>query len=256
MTSSLALPLLDKIAGRKVDRANAGSVIAGLEAFPAGIDQPHRLAQYLAQLFHESGAFRYDREIASGAAYEGRLDLGNTEPGDGVRFKGRTAGMLTGRGNYLRFTAWCAARGLDPPDFTRAPELVNTDPWEGLGPIWYWDEGSPTGQSLNHYADQGDVEMISVRINGGRNGLADRFSWYTRNGLVMLGYGRDDVGRFQAATAGLKVDGDPGPRTRAALHAALKALPAATSAPGDQMAALRAAVEALAARVGALEAAA
>ena len=61
----------------------------------AGINDPTERAMFLAQMAHESGNFRYDEEIASGAAYEGRRDLGNTQPGDGKRYKGRGYIQLT-----------------------------------------------------------------------------------------------------------------------------------------------------------------
>ena len=64
------------------------------------INTPKRQAAFLAQLAHESGSLRYMEEIASGAAYEGRSDLGNTQPGDGTRYKGRGPIQLTGRSNY------------------------------------------------------------------------------------------------------------------------------------------------------------
>ena len=64
------------------------------------INTPQRQAMFLAQIAHESGELRYVEEIASGAAYEGRADLGNTEPGDGVRYKGRGLIQITGRANY------------------------------------------------------------------------------------------------------------------------------------------------------------
>ena len=66
---------------------------------------------------------------------------------------------------------------------------MNTDPWEGLGPIWYWDSGNPTGESLNVYADEANHEMVTRRINGGLNGYADRLARYTRAALVLLGFG-------------------------------------------------------------------
>src|SRR5512134_1807593 len=74
------------------------------EAMPANdINTPLRIAHFLAQLGHESGDLRYSEELASGIAYEGRLDLGNTQPGDGMRFKGRGLIQLTGRANYTRY---------------------------------------------------------------------------------------------------------------------------------------------------------
>ncbi len=221
------LDIIARAAKRAPNSANARSVAQALDRYGAlfGLDQPHRLAQYLPQLMHESAEFRYDREIwgptAAQKRYEGRADLGNTQPGDGRKFAGHTAMQITGRANTTRFRDWCR-KFIDPkaPDFVEHPELMNTDPWEGLGPIWYWSVGNPTGQSLNRYADQGDVENITRKINGGLNGFADRLDYLVRVSLVMLGLAPTDVRGFQA-TAGLKVDGDPGPKTRAALHQAL-----------------------------------
>lgn len=218
---------LAAIAGRTAND-NMASTIAGLElaGIGAGLNRPHRLAQYLAQLAHESGGWRYDREIwgptAAQKRYEGRKDLGNTQPGDGSLFRGRGPIQITGRANTTAFRDW--ARKLDPtaPDFARNPDLINTDPWEGLGPIWYWDT-----RQLNRYADHGDLLTITKRINGGTNGLADRQTQYTRAGLVLLGYAPADVRAFQRSH-GLTVDGKAGPATRAAIHAELLKRPLVT----------------------------
>jgi putative chitinase len=238
--AAISLALIEKAAGKKLtakQKANANSVVAGLAGYGAavGLNQPHRLAQYLAQLMHESAAFNYDRELwgptAAQKRYEGRKDLGNTVKGDGSKYRGRGPIQITGRANYRAFTAW--ARKLDPkaPNFEGDPEAVNTDPWEGLGPIWFWD-----AHGLNRYADAGDVEMITRKINGGLNGLDDRIRWLVRITLVMLGYAPDGVSAFQKA-AGEAVDGIAGPRTRAALHKALVALTAPVAQSNDVQAA-------------------
>jgi len=218
---------LEAIAGFNTNDSNVASVVVALERYGKtfGLDLPHRLAHFLAQLSHESGGFKYDQEIASGAAYEGRKDLGNVQPGDGKRFKGRTGMQITGRANYREFTVWCRKNiGGTVPDFEQNPELVNTDPWEGLVPIWYWST-----RKLNALADENNIEQITKKINGGRNGLEDRLTRYTRAGLVLLGYDADDIESFQrdSKAAGVyagKVDGDDGPKTRAALHMTLAAM--------------------------------
>lgn len=211
---------------------NANSVLAALAKYGkrVGLDRPHRLVQFIAQVMHESGEFAFDRELwgptPAQVRYEGRRDLGNTQPGDGSRFRGRTAMQITGRANTAEFRDWCR-RVIDPgaPDFEAQPDLMNTDPWEGLGPIWYWDT-----RNLNRAADQGDVETITKRINGGLNGFSDRVDLLVRASLIMAGFRADDIRGFQASAqrVGLipkdepgrpsQVDGDAGPKTRAALH--------------------------------------
>ncbi len=123
-----------------------------------------RMAHFLAQVGHESGELRYSEEIASGVAYEGRTDIGNTQPGDGPRFKGRGLIQLTGRANY---TAYSEARGID---YTVNPELLSTDPAVAVDvSCWFWIRNG-----LNELADNDDVIAITRRINGGLNGLDDR----------------------------------------------------------------------------------
>lgn len=209
--------------------ANVESLVVALYRFGAayGLGRPHRAAHFLAQTAHESGGYRYDRELwgptPAQIRYEGRKDLGNIIAGDGKRFLGRTAMQLTGRMNYTKFLNWCIRQGYTPPDFTADPDAVTSDPWEGLVPIWFWEDGwesVPSVRSLNDYADENNIEMISRRINGGLNGYADRLNWYTRFGLVMLGYGAAAVAEFQTF-AGLERDGVSGPRTRAAIHSRL-----------------------------------
>lgn len=132
-----------------------------------GIDTPTRQAAFIAQLAHESGQFRYVRELASGQAYEGRADLGNTEPGDGVKFRGRGLIQITGRANYIR----CGeALGLD---LTASPELLELPHPACDSAAWFWQS-----RNLNALADEGDFVKITKRINGGTNGLSERLSFY------------------------------------------------------------------------------
>lgn len=246
---------LSRITGKAVN-ANMNSVVIALQEFgpAAGLDKPHRVAHFIAQLAHESAAFRYDREVwgptPAQERYDIRVDLGNTpeRDGDGKKNAGRGPIQLTGAYNIRRFHEWCIAQGYKPPDFPANPDLINSDPWEGLSAIWYWTIGNPTGKSLNRFADANDIETITKRINGGLNGFADRINWYVRTSLVLLGYGPDSVKAFQvdAQRQGLlpadqpgkasQVDGDPGPKTRAAMHMTLAKLseaptPAVKAAP-------------------------
>lgn len=127
------------------------------------INTPQRLAAFLSQIAYESGRFRYTEEIASGAAYEGRLDLGNTEPGDGVRYKGRGLIQLTGRYNYTRFSNTVGY------DFVSAPELLSQPKYAVMSACWFWHI-----KGLNTLADLDRFQLITKKINGGYNGLADR----------------------------------------------------------------------------------
>lgn len=135
-----------------------------------------RMAHFLAQIAHESGSLAYDEEIASGEAYEGRADLGNTQPGDGKRFKGRGLIQLTGRNNYQQYST---ATGID---YVSDPERLSSDPNAAVDvACWFWST-----RRLNRYADTDDVRKVTRRINGGYNGLDDRMAFLDR-AKCMLG---------------------------------------------------------------------
>lgn len=130
------------------------------------VNTPIRQAHFLAQLGHESGSLIYTAELASGAAYEGRVDLGNTQPGDGPRFKGRGLIQITGRTNY---TSYGNDRGRDYITGLN-PNLLATDPNIAADCSgWFW-----ATRQLNQLADSDDLLTITKRINGGTNGLDDR----------------------------------------------------------------------------------
>lgn len=142
-----------------------------------GITSGERMAAFLAQIAHESGELRYVRELASGEAYEGRADLGNTEAGDGVKFRGRGLIQLTGRRNVQDISDFFGI------DFVSDPSLLETPEWACRSAGWFW-----ASRKLNVLADFNDEEnfkLITKRINGGLNGWADRLKYWNRARRVL-----------------------------------------------------------------------
>jgi putative chitinase len=140
-----------------------------------GITTPLQMAHFIAQVGHESGSLLYSEEIASGAAYEGRRNLGNTKPGDGVRFKGRGLIQLTGRSNY---TAYSKYTGID---YVSNPEIVANDPMVSVdASCWFWVD-----RKLPALAEADDVKAVTRTINGGYNGLDERIANLRRAKAVL-----------------------------------------------------------------------
>jgi putative chitinase len=141
-----------------------------------------RIAHFLAQIMHESGGFRWLREIWGPTdvqrRYEGRRDLGNTQPGDGKRYMGRGVIQLTGRANYAQ-----ATRELGKSfgvDFVANPVLAEQAPYAVLIAGWYWDS-----RNINGPADRDDLNRVTRLINGGTNGINDRRNYLQRAKLVL-----------------------------------------------------------------------
>ena len=162
----------------------------------AEVSTPQRLAHYLAQIGHESGLLVYRRELwgptAAQRLYERDFSapwptsladlqrhrrtkylrnriayqLGNTQPGDGLRYTGRGDIQVTGRANYRALTA---RLGAGAPDFEAAPRLLETAEWASVSGADFW-----LTRGLNALADANDLLGITRRINGGTNGLAHR----------------------------------------------------------------------------------
>jgi putative chitinase len=146
-----------------------------------GIDTPLRLCHFLAQLAHESAHFQVTREFASGAQYEGRQALGNTEPGDGKRFRGRGLIQTTGRANYRDTTTDIRAMIADAPNFVDEPEALEEFPWALLSAVSFWRR-----KRINGAADRDDVVAVTKIINGGTNGLPDRQRYLARAKAIWL----------------------------------------------------------------------
>ena len=160
-------------AGARADTF-AAPLNAAMDEFE--INTPARQAAFLAQIAHESGSLKYVKELASGGAYEGRTDLGNTEPGDGVFFKGRGLIQITGRSNYRDCGEALFLQLLEQPELLEQP--VNACRSAG----WFWKS-----RGLNDLADAGDFRQITRKINGGYNGYADRLAFYQRAQQVLGG---------------------------------------------------------------------
>jgi predicted chitinase len=138
----------------------------------AGCTTVKRAAMFCAQLGEESISLTAATELASGAEYEGLAELGNTHPGDGVRFKGRGFIQITGRFNYGKLSRWAHSKGLVPSAtyFIDHPGQLATDKYVWLGPIWYWT----VARSMSRFADDENIQGATLAINGGLNGFDER----------------------------------------------------------------------------------
>jgi len=158
---------IDKLKGKVPD-----NVLAQIPetAGKFGITTNLRLAHFLSQCAHESGNWKYRLEIASGSAYEGRKDLGNTQAGDGVRFKGRGYIQLTGRANYGKFSTFIGEDCVANPDLVANKyPLASAAFFFNSNKLWAICDLGSTDEV---------VTKVTKRVNGGTNGLADRLKHF------------------------------------------------------------------------------
>lgn len=158
------------------------------------IDTAREYGHFLAQACHETDHFKTLREYASGSAYEGRADLGNTQAGDGIRFRGRGVFQTTGRANYLQLGIKKGRRDL----FINTPELLELPEYAVWSACEFWKT-----RGLNDVANHADtdvlkkkyrgniidvspVEYISLTINGGYRGMEGRKKYYALAQQVLV----------------------------------------------------------------------
>ncbi|MGH7495084.1 MAG: glycoside hydrolase family 19 protein [bacterium] len=142
-----------------------------------GVNTPQREAAFLAQIAHESGEFRWMEEIWGPTPAQQRYEppkdlarkLGNTQPGDGKRFKGRGPIQITGRANYEKYGGMLGIDLVNNPEKAATPEVG----FRVAGLFWQKN-------GLNDLADKEMFETTTRRINGGINGLDDRLKYYAR----------------------------------------------------------------------------
>jgi len=242
-----------------------GWVEAMNKVFPEyEINTPQRIAAFIAQCGHESGGWRtfsenlnysakaldavfgkyfvragrdandYARqpEKIANIVYAGRMDNGDTDSGDGWRYRGRGPIQLTGKANYSAFSADMDVDAVDNPDQVSEDKEVAL-----MSAIWFWNKNG-----LNRYADSGDIKTMTKRINGGYIGLEDRIHHW-EEALKAMGedahtdhgaddeddsFDIDDIGvlrrgakgegvKMMQEALGIGADGDFGPGTERAL---------------------------------------
>jgi putative chitinase len=181
---------LSGVVARLAPQASPELRAAMADALPEyGIVGRLRLAHWIAQVGHESGSFRFVREIWRPTPQQRRYDpptrlarvLGNVQPGDGFRYRGRGLIQLTGRFNYALF-----GRALDL-SLVERPELAEGAQASARIACEYWAQ-----RRLNALADRDDLRGVTRQINGGFNGFQDRARRLTiaKAALRQAGYGR------------------------------------------------------------------
>jgi putative chitinase len=198
------------IDGTKPKISSGGGGVYGSEhiknyAQKNGFTDPTELAMFMAQMGHESGSFRYATEIASGSDYEGVSILGNTQPGDGKRFKGRGYVQLTGRWNYGHYGKMIGVDLVNNPELAADPDVA------AKIAIAYWKDRVDRKAARN-----GDVLTVTKNINGGTNGLKDRerrFNLYmkgqTPSGDVKGSSSSPQMSSLQSTSTAEKSEGEP-----------------------------------------------
>lgn len=158
---------LSRATGASLARAAAWLVHINSALSEFYIDTPARTSMFLAQIGHESGGLIFTTELwgptPAQLGYEGRKDLGNTQPGDGFKYRGRGLIQITGRANYDHVGQAFLL------DLLQNPSLLSTPALAARSAAWFWMR-----HGLNELADAGDFEQITRRINGGLNGYLKR----------------------------------------------------------------------------------
>ncbi|MDO9402029.1 MAG: glycoside hydrolase family 19 protein [Polaromonas sp.] len=173
--------------GARIDRAQycADGLNDAMRLY--GIDTPARKAMFLANIGHETGGLKWLKEIwgptPAQSRYEGRADLGNTQPGDGRRFAGHGMLQTTGRFNHAAVRDRLRKRfpDMSVPDFEVEPERLADPEWASLSAADYI-----AMKDCNRFADSGDFDGYCDTINRGRktaadgdsNGYADRLKLF------------------------------------------------------------------------------
>ena len=145
---------------------------------------------FLGQCGHESAGLRYPMEIHDGSNYEGRSDLGNTQPGDGVKFAGQGWIQVTGRANTQDFADYMESIGQADPNIMAIGKTWNAEryPWSISG-NWWRNNGMKAMCAARKACTNAEIDEIGARVNGRMrpNGADDRISYTDRAYKTLIG---------------------------------------------------------------------
>jgi predicted chitinase len=167
------------------------------------IDTPLRASAFLAQIAHESAELRFMEEIWGPTAQQKKYEppselatrLGNTQPGDGFRYRGRGPIQITGRFNYQKYGDLLGVDLVGNPDLAATPQIA----FSTAGLFWKMN-------GLNELADVQDFITITRRINGGLNGLAERQKYYEIAKNVLGAEDLDDFAFSMSSSGGGQIN--------------------------------------------------
>ena len=138
------------------------------------------MVYFLGQCGHESAGLRYPVEIHDGSNYEGRKDLGNTQPGDGVKFAGTGWLQVTGRANHQGFADYMASIGQPDPKIMEIGKTYSSEkyPWSMAG-NWWRNAGMKAMCEARKECTNYQIDEIGARVNGRMrpNGADDRIRY-------------------------------------------------------------------------------
>ncbi|WP_281673299.1 LysM peptidoglycan-binding domain-containing protein [Staphylococcus auricularis] len=141
------------------------------------INTPPRIQHFMAQVGEESSLGQFRTELVDGTGYEGVEEIGNTQPGDGPKYKGGGYIQLTGRSNY---TAFSQSMG-DPEILNQGTNYIAENyPWSSAA--WFWDS-----RNINSTVDNGgSVADVTQIVNGGQNGYDERLRLYEKAKTIFV----------------------------------------------------------------------
>jgi len=125
---------------------------------------------------YEANEFAYNREKIANRVYANRMGNGDEQSGDGYRYRGRGLIQLTGKNNYLKFSKWYN----DSKIFVDSPDLLLQPQFAVLSAFFYWDKNKLNDYIIIETGSYNICKKLTKKINGGYNGLDERFKLYLK----------------------------------------------------------------------------